>query len=211
MEPKKLRIGISGVSSTGKSTLAKAVAEAVNMPLILDKDLHEKTFQYMEELGIAPHTRYFPEQTPQEDIDFERAVLTKRVELEDACGSFVADESPLDYLNYIYIMCCRHPKLISSSEVEDMVGLMTKRLETYHLIWYLPFGVLPTVDDGRRHCNIPLLRHWNYALQGLLADHQELLGSRLRVMPKHAIDLGLRTKMVRDSIIGHGEYPEIWS
>lgn len=171
-----MKIGIAGVSSTGKSTLAKVVAEQLNLPVILDKDIHTRCWTWLDERGLTPSTKFFPEMSREDHLNFERAMFSIRVGEETALQNFVADETPLDFLNYLYHTCAPYPDLISTAEVKDMVQTMWHMTSKYDMIWYLAPGQIPVEHDNRRFTNEHLLAGWDYTLRGLvgaLADKRK--------------------------------------
>jgi len=196
-----MRIGICGVSSTGKTTLTQDIAKLTGLPALLDKDLHPIAFRDMEQGGDAPHTRFFPDMTPEEFVKFERYVQAARARVERHArwtgpGGYVADETPFDFLNYLYISSAAHPKFMSDSEFASLVEMQLSFLPWYDAIIYLPFGQLSIVDDQRRHTNRNQLEHWDLSLRGLIEKHAPLCKSPVLTMP-HA-DRAARLEFVQD-------------
>jgi hypothetical protein len=191
-------IGISGVSSTGKSSLAKAAAEKLNLPVLLDTDWHERAWKWLEEKGLMPHTKFFPELTPEEHINFERAAVSSRIAMENEQSEFIGDETPLEYINYLYLTCAPYPNLISPTELNVMIDALRSQLRRYDLIWYLPFGQLPVVDDGRRLTNEHLLKGLDYRLRGMMQELIELQHPIIGII-NDITDLETRVKIVLTS------------
>jgi hypothetical protein len=162
-----MRIGISGVSSTGKSTLASDLALATNLPLLSDVDLHAETFKRLEQQGLMPHTRVFPEMTTEEHVTVERCMIRTRIQMEADAKDFVADETPLDFLNYLYNVCGPRPDLMPPDEFDLIRRAMLDLLTRYDFIFYLPFDQLPVVNDNRRFTNKNLLQLWDFSLRGI--------------------------------------------
>ena len=194
-----MRVGISGVSSTGKSTLAKAVSETTKLPLILDVDVHAAAFAHMGVLGQTPHTKFFPDMTRQEHINFERAYVEVRLALEDSMPDFIGDETPVDIVNYFYHVCAPHPEIMPPAEFEATLTRLWAQTKKYDVIWYLAPGQIPIVDDGRRFTNQHLLAGWDYTLRGLMGEvvdeDKPMLGFMLNVP-----DLEKRIKSVTAAI-----------
>lgn len=169
-----MKVGIAGVSSTGKSTLAEAVARATNLPLIIDHDVHERCWLWLEQRGKLPSTKFFPSMTKEEHINFERAVLAVRSEMEDTMPDFIADETPLDYLNYFYHVCAPHQDIMPAEEFNLAEEKFWEQTQKYDIIWYLAPGQLPIVDDNRRFTNKGLLTGWDYTLRGIVGNAIDL-------------------------------------
>jgi hypothetical protein len=166
-----MRIGIAGVSSTGKSTLSRILAEHKSVAHISDVEVHERAWDKLTEWNLHPATRFFPHLTPAEHINFERAVGLSFLEHVEEKKSFVSDETPLDFINYFHLVCAKHSDdLIPSDELSKMVNSMWHTMFTYDIIYYLPFGIIPVEDDSRRFTNQHLLRAWDYSLLGVIME-----------------------------------------
>jgi hypothetical protein len=165
-----MKIGIAGVSGVGKSTLTKAVSEALKIPAIIDTDVHAAVFARMEQLGQIPHTKFFPNMTPEEHVNFERVYVSVRLEMESLLPDFIGDETPLDLINYFYHVCAPHPELMSPLEFGTTVISLWEQARKYDFIWYLAPGQIPIVDDHRRFTNEHLLTGWDFTLRGLLGQ-----------------------------------------
>jgi AAA domain len=212
-----MKIGITGTSSVGKSTLAIRLAEVTGLPLISDVEVHARAFNMMELRGIAPHTRYFPDMTPEEHVEFERCLLPVRQQLQDENPHFVADETPLDFINWYYVICGQHPDLMPHEEFHKYHEKWVDQIKAYDLIWYLPFGSLPIVDDNRRFTNRVQLEFWDNAIRGLILKLSDELTGRIHIMPYNVIGLEHRVNKVLGSMMGvYKEFgfrstPESWT
>lgn len=196
-----MRIGICGVSSTGKTTLTQDIAKLTGLPALLDKDLHPMAFRDMEQNGDAPRTKFFPDMTPEEMVKFERYVQAARARVERQArwagpGGYVADETPFDFLNYLYLTSAAHPKFMNEEEFEDLVKLQLSFIPWYDAIIYLPFGQLPIVDDQRRHTNRRLLQYWDFSLRGIIQEHTR--GGNLTVHTMPHADRAARLEFVQN-------------
>jgi hypothetical protein len=134
----------------------------------------------MEADGAAPHSRVFPEMSKDEHVRFERYIMRQRIALEERHDSFIADETPLDFLNYLYNICAPHPELMTPAEFQSLRNEWLDLLPRYDRIIYLPFGQLPIVDDARRFTNENLLWLWDFSLNGIITSS---CFPRLRRMP----------------------------
>ncbi len=194
-----MRVGIAGVSSVGKTTLAEAVAKKVGIPAILDRDYHEKCWAWLEQRGIMPRTKFFPEMTPEEHINFERAALVTRIEMEEEMKEFIGDETPLDFLNYFFHICAPHPEIMPAAEFEESAKKLWAQIEKYDLIWYVASGQIPIVDDNRRYTNEHLLTGYDFTLRGMIGnviDMSKPIMGFLTNVP----ELEMRVKVVCSSI-----------
>src|SRR5437870_682065 len=87
-----MRIGIVGAAGTGKTTLARELAEALGCPLIPD---------YVEEV-LKEHGK--DSWRGVLDLRVRRTIrleaLKRKMEAENAAASFVSDKTAIDYLGY---------------------------------------------------------------------------------------------------------------
>jgi hypothetical protein len=197
-----MRVGIAGVSSTGKSTLTKAASEKAGISAILDTDVHAAAFLRMDTLNQTPHTKFFPDMTREEHINFERAYVAARLDMESLMPDFIGDETPLDIMNYFYHVCAPHPEIMPPAEFEATMKSLWEQASKYDIIWYLAPGQIPIVDDNRRFTNKNLLEGWDFTLRGILGmtiDHEKPMLGFLTNTP----ELDVRVEAVVDSI-------EIW-
>lgn len=86
-----MRIGICGAESTGKTTLARALAERFGLPLIT-----ERAREVARKLGIEDLNREYPQETWEA---FQWECLWAQLEAEK-CGAFVSDRTVIDNLAY---------------------------------------------------------------------------------------------------------------
>lgn len=192
-----MKIAFCGTSSVGKTTLARKVATTLSLPLLTDKELHRQVFDLMAQQGHPVSTEYFPGMTRQEHVDFERHVWLCRQEALRRLGdNWVTDESPIDFINWFYIVCGPYPEHMSADEFRFFKNVFLKELPHYDLIIYLPVGVLPVENDNRRFTNSVSLEFWDNAIRGLLFKLSDELGNRLLVVPRDVTDIEKRAELV---------------
>jgi hypothetical protein len=188
-----MRIGISGVSSTGKSSLAKAVARALQLPVISEDALVAQAFEYGKKMGCRFTTQYMPDFTPEDVTVFERGFLEARYAADAKHESYVSDQTPLDTMNYMLTFCSR---TFTERELSEHTERLENILKTYDAIWYLPFGILPIENDKRRTTNPYFLLHMDFALRGLREFYQH----SVQVFEMHAVEPKARLKSVLDDM-----------
>jgi hypothetical protein len=105
---------------------------------------------------------------------FERVFHTVRCDLENSLPEFIADETPLDLINYFMHICAPFPDIIPQEEVEQMIKKQWELLSRYDIIWYLAPGQLPIVEDNRRYTNKSLLAGFDYTIRGMIGDVVDL-------------------------------------
>jgi adenylate kinase family enzyme len=167
-----MKIAIDGVSSTGKSTLARLVAENTGLPLISEDTLVQKAFSYGRAEGYAFTTEYMPDFTAEDVTIFELNFLKARYEIEESALSYVIDQSALGNMVYLLTFCSRN---LSEEVLNEHVRRLERITQTYKSIWYLPFGVIPIEDDKRRTINPHFLFQMDCTLRGLMQFYESSL------------------------------------
>jgi len=196
-----MKLAFCGTSSVGKTTLAKRVAELLGLPVLLDKDLHRQVFDLMAAQGHPVSTEYFPGMTRQEHVDFERHVwFCRQNALRNLGEDWVTDESPIDFINWFYIICGPYPEHMSADEFRFFKNCFLQELPAYDRVIYLPVGVLPIENDNRRFTNTVSLEFWDNAIRGLLFKLSDTLGERLITMPREVLSVEDRAALVVGSV-----------
>lgn len=151
------RIAISGSASTGKSTLASALAEALGLPLI-----PEAMRLHLE----AGHPRL--DQVPREEACGVLARFRRELAAAEALhGSFVADNGALDLEAYAQWYGCP--------------GDPSPWEHRYDAVILLPAGLLPYERDGVRRDDAGEEQRFQSMVEALA--QQSRLGGRLWIMP----------------------------
>lgn len=165
-----MKVAISGVSSTGKSTLAKAVAERLKVPLLWEQDCLDAGFAYGDSLGWEWSTRFMPDFNRRDVAMFERGFLNCVYEFDARHTTYITDAAPTNTLMYMVSLM---PEF-EVGEFEERFDKQASYGATFDLIWYLPYGLLPVVDDGRRITNQRLLLMQDFVLRGINDKYQDL-------------------------------------
>ena len=164
------RIGLSGSAGTGKSTLGRALAEALSVPYLPEGmrsrleaglDLHSLTHETL---------RALVEELWVEHQEAEDAAIRE-------AGGFVADRSAVDFAAFWLHYRFTEDAEASARFFRGAFG----RLELYDHIVLLPWGVLPLVADGVRTSNPWIQRHFQATVEGLL--FREVAAPRLLALP----------------------------
>ncbi len=136
-----MRIGISGAAGTGKTTLAKAIAEHFDLPLIGDptkRALMEFGRTGWKGIGDGIERRRIRLRTFQIKIGEET----------DA-SAFVSDKTVIDFLCYWMLNQAPNESEQQNAEVVEMVR---KHLSTYDYVFVLPWREEIAPAEGR-NCN----------------------------------------------------------
>ncbi len=184
------RLALSGSAGTGKTTLARALADHLELPYI-PEGMRERI-----EAGFNPHDA---------GPDGLRALISELWEeqaaREDAAvrdhGGFVADRSAVDFaafwLHYGFAW--------DAAATRAFFARTLQASDRYDRVLVLPWGALPLVADGVRTPNPYLQRQFQATLEGLLA--RELPAERVGWVPP--LDgVGARLAWVEDLLRGAG-------
>jgi hypothetical protein len=184
-----MKIAIAGVSSTGKSTLAKAVAERTGMNLLWEQDVLDAAFAYCDRVEYKLTTRYMPDFTAADVAMFERGFIEYLYDYDSKHPSYITDASPTNTISYMLSLCYAG---FSEDELSQHYTQILKWAKTFDAIFYLPFGLLPTVNDGRRIVNRNFLRMQDCLLCGIHDKHQD----DLNIIELYVTDLEKRIEYV---------------
>lgn len=161
------RIGISGSSGTGKSTLAKYVAKKLNLDVLGTKDFIREILKredYDWSSGIQVE-RFLVQRNCQKEIADD--ILS----LMDGVDTFVADRTVMDVAAYSIV------ELNDDIEtVNVIVEECRKAASKYTHVFFCPWGILPLTPDGVRTLNpwyqfvihstiLGLLKEWKIPYQ----------------------------------------------
>lgn len=149
-----MKIALSGSAGTGKTTLAKKLAESLGVPYL------EEGMRSRLESGLDLHAL---------DMEGHRQLMrdmwSEQLALETAAtGGFVADRSSLDFAAF-----WMHYGLYEDHEAtEAFMASMCLHGESYDRVVLLPWGVLPLEADGVRTTNRWIQLRYQGILEGCL-------------------------------------------
>ncbi len=130
------RIAIVGSFSTGKTTLAEALARHLELPLL------PETAREVVELGFKLDKDATPET--------ETLIFLKQYNNELSTDEFVGDRSLIDVMAYAGWVMDNQPRRKESALWDECVKLAERRLRAnYSHVFYLPIE-FPIVLDGLR-------------------------------------------------------------
>eukprot|EP00919_Chromeraceae_sp_WS-2016_P061278 GHVR01145319.1.p1 GENE.GHVR01145319.1~~GHVR01145319.1.p1 ORF type:complete len:244 (-),score=35.75 GHVR01145319.1:192-923(-) len=165
LRPDTMNIGFTGSAGTGKTTTVEAVNKYLRFPYIT-----EGVRKWMKENKIKDVHKL----EGRALMKFQMAMLDRKIAAEAGKKQFISDRTSLDILCYgLYYL---------SGQEEFQRGLMdyTHRatmhaVQTYDVIFTMPYGQFPIEDDGVRKHNMPAHQ---MTLQ-MLMEHSVALGSNV--------------------------------
>ena len=126
-----MKIAVSGAVSTGKTTLAKALADGLDLPFIAES---------MDTLfGSQQESRKKPE-------EFAAAVvecLERKRSLEKESGRFVIDRCPLDLMNFWQARML--PRKCAGHDILELCG---RYMADYDFVILTPLGAIPLTQES---------------------------------------------------------------
>lgn len=179
-----LRLGLAGNAGTGKTTLGRALAGTLDVPLLGDVMREALT------AGLDLHRL---------DRGQHRALLAdlarQRIALGAEIDGFVADGTPLDHLAQW---------LANGYAVDDpegFAGLLERAstaLADWDLVVVLPWGVLPLDADGIRYANPWHQLHVQTVIEGIA--ERFLPAGRVLRMPREIRTLEDRRVLILERL-----------
>lgn len=166
-----MRIGFCGAHRTGKTTLARAVAQELELPL-LESKVSEVARKCKFNMAIDNRITPF-------GLDYQAHVLASLVKplTNSVAGitGFVYDRTPIDAAAY---MLCDATASAGSPETRefamqyvDECRKMTR--ENFDIIFLVPPGIAVEETDGKPPVNPLYQEHHHHVCAGLLLDTDE--------------------------------------
>lgn len=180
-----MKIAICGVSSTGKSTLSRILARQLTLPLVHEgmKDIRRAYKEKGQEI------KNFRDQNEVERLTYQVELIQYRLEKEFQYESFVADGSALDMIAFYRMFSWIIPYNL---KIETLKGL-TVASSCYDYVFYLPFGVIPVEDDGRRMIDMVNLETVDMVLKGVIAQAATtVLKDKIWILNERTVDQRVR-------------------
>jgi predicted ATPase len=133
-----LRFAFIGAPGVGKTTLARLLAEKLELPLI-----SERARRVAADWGATPAT------VPQKDLrDFQWTILRSQVAAEESCrGGFVSDRCVIDTI--AHTIAFAFPMGMEDSHLRRFTEAAAVRLDTYDVVVFVP-PMFPIENDGER-------------------------------------------------------------
>lgn len=155
-----MKIALSGSGSTGKSTLAKAVAEKYNVPIIPE---------FAREVAEKMKIENIRKVTPDIYFTFQENILKRKLEEEKKYETFIADRSTADVAAYYFRWCCRD---MEDDKNKQYIDLCFENLKNYDKIILLPWNSIPVEADGFRSAKLYYQYEIHCLILGILNDQK---------------------------------------
>jgi nicotinamide riboside kinase len=162
-----MRIAIAGCSGTGKTTLAKAIAEHFSLPL---NPVGARTVA--KSMGFD---NPYDVDAAGKRVEFQKALFEAKREWEIAHDAFVTDRSYLDNLTY----CCLH---MAEHLEPGQIDHFSRAMRRYDLVFVMRRSDFQDLGDGIRKTSTEYHELYERLLTGLLASAASV-GHLLRSRP----------------------------
>lgn len=183
-------IGFGGAHRTGKSTLARAVAPSLHLPVI-----ESRAGEVIRELGIDMAA----DLSLKERISVQELILDAAIDdYKRHAGSFISDRTPLDMAAYILADCLKNSgtaeeQRLAVAYVERCIDVTNKNFTC--LILVKP-GIPYVVEANKPPPSVAYQEHHGMLVQGLVNDLRVL--PECYEIPRRALALEERTQIVLD-------------
>lgn len=183
-------LGLCGAHRTGKTTLAIALADDLNIPFV-----RTTTSQVFAELGLDP----------AEPMDFKTRLFVQNHVLDaaekvwqDSPSPFVSDRTPIDMIAYTL------GDIQGKTEVDfDLLNQYIDRCyastnQFFQNLAIIQSGIPLVYEQGKAALNPSYIEHINVLVIGLC--HDSRIKANVFCNPREAIALDLRICNIRESI-----------
>ncbi|MDH1221118.1 AAA family ATPase [Aeromonas caviae] len=181
-----MRIGICGAHRTGKTTLARALAESTGLTL-----MDAGVSAVFRELGLEPsRTLSFADRMKVQD-----AILAKYLDLMAGAENVVIDRTPIDFIGYLLADLNQdhyQEEGVSQWVVEYIERCIQAARQTMSLIIFVSPGIPLEMAEGKGLVDPGYIRGVNWLMRGALVDSGVTYG----YLPPSYTDLDMRREWV---------------
>ncbi len=159
-----LRIGIIGCSGLGKSSVARALSEKLDIPCLSSKEITRPLlkrfgYQYSEDCFVESFLS-------EKEIEFE--LVDRRMETETRLrdGGFVTDRTTLECFCYAFLSLHTY----SEDEFSLLEMICRTNMQNYTHLFQIPINSGWLEENGIRTMNAHLQRHIDILLRGMIGE-----------------------------------------
>lgn len=181
-----MRIGICGAHRTGKTTLARALAESTGLTL-----MDAGVSAVFRELGLEPsRTLSFADRMRVQD-----AILAKYLDLMAGAENVVIDRTPIDFIGYLLADLNQdHYQEEGASQwvVEYIERCLEAARQTMSFVIFVSPGIPLEMAEGKGLVDPGYIRGVHWLMRGALSDS----GVAHDYLPTSYTDLDMRREWV---------------
>lgn len=157
-----MKIAFTGAGGTGKTTMAKYLAEKWDVPYV-----GSVSREVMKEMGVESEAAQ-ESMTDGMLLELQLAIYERRKQVLAQHPSYITDRCALD--NYVYALRRCGSALTEAQRAVWQQGAV-EDLYAHDLVFYAPIGMFPTKDDGTRVTDISHQFLMDTAMYGFLCKH----------------------------------------
>lgn len=155
-----MRVGLCGSGSTGKTTIAVALAEHLGITYVpsVARSVMVDEWGLESELDgakLPEHERY----------QLQHMMFVRRLEVERKVAEFVADRTTIDHVAYCLMHCWSS---MSAEEIADMLEKTRVAMSQLDVVFFVPSTNVPKRDDEFRNGTGSMREVVDVMIRGLL-------------------------------------------
>jgi nicotinamide riboside kinase len=157
-----VRIAFSGSGGTGKTSLLTELNKELDYPVIgegIREWLDEHNFDDFKDMAL------------KDVVQMQEDTLKRKMDIESELQSFIADRTTVDNLTYALRWIGSEDKDYDTWMAQYITHAMNHANINYDIIFLLPWGEIPLVDDGTRSTK----QWYQYLIQSILERHIYML------------------------------------
>ncbi len=159
-----MRIAISGVAGTGKTTLCKLISSETGLEFV--PDINDVV---LNEMGYEDDRELYDKRGDEGHIDWHIRAIIAKINHDVAKDNYVADKSVFDFAarSLVRIYPNRREFGINDEQHGIIMDALQKGIHLYDRIFYMPLGDRPVEDNKMRTVDSKQRFRFNVALLGL--------------------------------------------
>lgn len=204
---KRIKIGVSGASGVGKTTLSKAISEKFNIAFITGSARMSLTQEDLSELmSIRGLKNNWSNKNhldnilnslidPPFGLELQNRILNRRKVCLESSNSFITDRTPID--NMVYFMMQNSVVLGPGDTINYINSCVDVLLKNFDVVFFIrTSGMEDVEDDGLRINNLPYQMMIDNIFKYITSTYIQSRDNAIPVFEINTRDLGKRVEQV---------------